>query len=104
MIRFLAVPALVVLLGGCDKSAPGQSEAPVPVLTGTISDAMIPFDRLTSQPPLDPRADRSAGDGPGKDADAEATGAPDAAPSPVPAATTPAMTGAAAGQSGGGAQ
>lgn len=87
MIRPLTVAALALaldlLLAGCNKPAPGQSEAPVPVLTGTISDAMIPLDRVTSQPPLDPRAGREEDDGQGQGPAAEATDAPAAGPVPV---------------------
>lgn len=65
-------------LGGCHQQASGPGDKPAEVLSGTISDAMLPYDTVTSQPPLDPRAARSARSG--AEPDAEATGDAPAAP------------------------
>ena len=56
--RLLACAALTALLlvAACsDEPAPesGQAAAPGEVLEGSISDEMIPFDLLRSQPPLE---------------------------------------------------
>lgn len=87
----LALP--VMLLAGCKQGATGASDAPVPVLTGSVSDAMLPYDTVTSEPPLDPRAARSAKAGP------DEAGATDAAPADAPAdeAAPPAPAAAPAG-------
>ena len=72
----LALPALA-LLAACGGDAPASDgrSASGEVLEGTISDAMLPVDRVRSEPPLeDPEAfakARSAADGAG------ATGTPD---------------------------
>ncbi|HEY6816160.1 MAG TPA: hypothetical protein VI168_11515 [Croceibacterium sp.] len=65
---FLALPALA-LLAGCGGDAPAGDDsraASGEVLEGTISDAMLPVDRVRSEPPLeDPEAHarvRSAAD------------------------------------------
>jgi hypothetical protein len=43
----------LVLLAGCDKSAENdERSASGEVLQGTISDAMLPLDKLQSKPPL----------------------------------------------------
>ena len=81
--------ALPLVLGACKQDTPRDAYASGEILPGSISDAMLPEDRLTSQPPLAPQAAR-----PGKAAAtaaaAEATTAPDAAvpaePAPKPAA------------------
>jgi hypothetical protein len=71
----LALPALA-LLAACGGEAPADDSrsASGEVLEGTISDTMLPVDRVRSEPPLeDPEAfakARSATDG------ADATGAP----------------------------
>jgi len=66
---FLALPVLA-LLAGCGGDAPAGDDsraASGEVLEGTISDAMLPVDRVRSEPPLeDPEAHarvRSAADG-----------------------------------------
>ena len=90
MIRPLClfVPALGLALSGCQQSAPGQSDAAVPVLDGTASDAMLPLDTATSQPPLDPRAARAARSAP---ADSTAAAEEDVEEAdPAPAAPAPA--------------
>jgi hypothetical protein len=74
----LTALALATLLTACKREAAPDAAAGQ-VLPGSISDAMLPQDRVTSQPPLDPRADRSNGGG-GEQATAtaaavEATGA-----------------------------
>jgi len=61
-----ALPALVLLAAtllpaGCKREAATNGPAAGEVLPGSASDAMLPIDRVTSQPPLDPRADRTAG-------------------------------------------
>lgn len=86
--RFLLAGLLAAgcaALGGCQRQASGPGDKPAEVLSGTISDAMLPYDTVTSQPPLDPRAVRSAR--PGVEADEEATGDAAAPAAPVPSAS-----------------
>jgi hypothetical protein len=78
MRKVLILAALASLpLAACNKDAPapangnGQGE----VLPGSISDAMLPEARVTSQPPLDPGQMRVKSSGAPAD---EATGAADA--------------------------
>ena len=66
-------------LGGCKKEPVGNGNASGEVLPGSISDAMLPEDRVTSQPPLDPGAVRGK---PGA-----ADGPEEASATPEPAAT-----------------
>ena len=79
MNRIVSASLLALALAGCKQGGASQSEAPVDVLTGTISDAMLPVDQVTSQPPLDPRAARAAQEQPD-------AGATDAAPATAEAA------------------
>lgn len=81
---------LVLALAGCKQQATGPSDAPAEVLSGTISDAMLPYDTVTSQPPLDPRVVRTAR--PGAAPEAEATEG--AAATPAPAGSAPAAVSA----------
>ena len=82
----LLAAAPVPMLTGCDKPANEKAAASGEILPGSASDAMIPEDRLTSQPPLDPGAVRNAE----KDAD-EASGTEpakeEATAAPAPAET-----------------
>ena len=58
----IALPPLV-LLAACGKNAPADDSrsASGEVLEGTVSDAMLPLDRLKSEPPFeDPKAAREA--------------------------------------------
>jgi hypothetical protein len=86
----LAIPlALPFALGACKDEADTTGAASGEILPGSISDAMLPEDRVTSQPPLDPRTMRT---GPAAEADDDATAAPPAAATEAapaePAATT----------------
>jgi hypothetical protein len=73
----LAVPfAALLLLGACDyfgtPTTDSEADASGEVLPGSVSDAMIPTDDLTSQPPslgIQPGEGGTAADG----GDAEAT-------------------------------
>lgn len=83
MIRPLIALCAVALLAGCGSKSDEQGAVTGEILPGSASDAMLPEDRLTSQPPLDPTAVR----GTQKDAAPEATGkAEAAAPATEPAA------------------
>lgn len=87
--------AALALLAACQRSPrePGddQRSAAGEVLSGSVSDAMIPYDTLTSEPPLAaPRAGRAgrgseAGQG---DAAAGAAPAPTEPPQDQPAPTS----------------
>src|SRR5687767_15919330 len=83
---FAALP--LALLAACGGEAPtddGRS-ASGEVLEGTVSDAMLPFDRVQSEPPLeDPEAFREAQQEAAADAPAREAGA-GAAEGEVPAA------------------
>ncbi|MES2492382.1 MAG: hypothetical protein V4579_03775 [Pseudomonadota bacterium] len=43
--------------GACQKEEPAASNASGEILPGSISDAMLPEDRVTSKPPLAPPTD-----------------------------------------------
>lgn len=52
----LAVPfALAACGGGSDKKGKDQRTAAGEILPGSVSDAMLPYDTVRSQPPLAPR-------------------------------------------------
>jgi hypothetical protein len=90
---FLLLP--LALVAGCDKPARNDARsASGEVLDGTISDAMLPLDKLKSQPPLlAPSAAKSTPEGLADEASGadeattEAPAAPDAeaVPAPTPA-------------------
>lgn len=82
-LRPLALPALALLalLPACKRDVAPDAAGSGQILPGSASDAMLPADRVTSQPPLDPRADRAAGSGANvKDSGAEAGATGAAAP------------------------
>lgn len=87
-VAITAVMLSALMLCGCNNDASKQSVATGEILPGSISDAMVPEDQLTSQPPLAPQTARAAK----KDATPDATGAasdqaaPEAAPADQPAA------------------
>ena len=74
-LRALAVPALLLAACGGEPPESDDRTASGEVLEGSLSDAMIPLDRLESQPPL--MRSRVA-EGGGAESDEAATG--DAAP------------------------
>jgi len=89
--RPLALPALALLaaLSACKREGAPDAAGSGQILPGSISDAMLPADRVTSQPPLDPRADRGNGGGAeekGPGAGAAATGAAEPKPEETGAA------------------
>lgn len=66
-MRLLALPALCLLVAGCEDQAAAPSAAQGQaasgeVLAGSISDAMIPLDQLESEAPLAPRQAAAADD------------------------------------------
>lgn len=95
MPRLPAFPAFIALaaftaLSGCDKPDPTSRSATGEVLEGTVSDAMLPADTLTSEPPLAAPAEVSANgakrkpadDGPAADSTADSAAEPGATPAP----------------------
>ena len=92
MIRSaLSLAAATVMLSGCgDDSPPAETEveaernAKGEVIGGTISDAMIPLDRLHSQsPPVREAPSQPSAAGPASDAPVEPEEASEPAPAPV---------------------
>lgn len=82
--RYAVMFAMGLALAGCgakkSPKAEDQRTASGQILPGSISDAMIAYDALTSQPPMAPRA------APAVAAVAESAGGdapPEAAPSPA---------------------
>ena len=76
MNRFAPMLLPILLLGACKDEVPAESpedarrKAEGEVLGGTISDDMLPLDRLQSQsPPLDGDGESGAGGEGGDDAD-----------------------------------
>ena len=82
--------ALLLALAACHHEGKGsdQRTASGEVLAGSLSDSMIPYESLKSQPPLAPRS----ADKPGRAAatDAAPDDATSAAPQAVPAEAAPA--------------
>ena len=80
--RLLAA-ALAALLAACNGDAPQEGEVTGEVLEGTISDEMLPLDRVQSEAPLaDPTgtergSQSNAGAGDAEPADEAETGAED---------------------------
>lgn len=58
-IALIALALTSAALGGCNRAAEKQEggKAGGEVLDGSISDAMLPFDTVKSQPPLAPHAE-----------------------------------------------
>jgi hypothetical protein len=104
MIRPLAALSLALLIAACGQqskpAADDSRSAEGQVLGGTISDAMLPLDTVTSQPPPMP-AGAAEGDAeespdetatgpaaePTPEASASATAAPKPSPTPKPSAS-----------------
>lgn len=73
-VLILAVTALLPL-SACNKKPDTQAQAGGEILEGSISDAMLPLDTATSQPPLAPKTvntGASSGEGSGEDKEATA--------------------------------
>lgn len=91
--RVLAL-SLLVLLAACqgEKAPEAAKQAGGEILEGSVSDAMLPLDRVRSQPPLAPKGEGGGGDAkPGPkpkakspDRSAAAEPEPEAAPAPEP--------------------
>lgn len=91
-VRMIAVP-LLALLAACqaEKAPQTAKQAGGEILEGSISDAMLPLDRVRSQPPLAPKGE-GGGSGDSKAAPAPKARAPrqseasepDPAPAPAP--------------------
>lgn len=89
ILRLTALVALPLALAACgsnEKKAKDQRTAAGEILPGSISDSMLPYDTVRSQPPLAPRETGKPG--------AKATGGPAAAAAAsnaaAPAADAPA--------------
>ncbi len=78
--RTLAAALLLMLpLVACKQAEPPkQAQAGGEVLPGSLSDAMLPLDTVTSQPPLAPKLDKVEG----KAAPSASGGAADNVPAP----------------------
>lgn len=96
MTRSLALLIPLVLLTACNKTAKNdERSASGEVLQGTISDSMLPLDKLKSEPPLLAPSERAktpegVEDETSGDADAAATessAAPDITGTPAPTAS-----------------
>lgn len=83
--------ALPFAAGACKKDAPRDANASGEILPGSISDAMLPEDRVTSQPPLAPQSARAV-KGAASEAAADATAAAPDAAAPAEAAEPAAET------------
>ena len=95
LISGLALLALAGCHNAPTKKTDNQRTAEGQVLKGSISDAMLPYDAVTSEPPVAaPRAsaapDAGEADAPG--APAEAAPTAEAAPAPAGSSDTPAAT------------
>lgn len=83
----LALPMALAACGGTEKKQKDQRTAAGEILPGSISDSMLPYDTVQSQPPLAPPETVKGGskDAAGTQADAAASDAAD------PAAEAPAV-------------
>lgn len=79
--RLLAAAALMLAAAACHKQPDKQDQAGGEILPGSASDAMLPMDTVTSQPPLAPRSDKGPSAG---ESEAAEAAVPDAA-TPAPA-------------------
>lgn len=61
-VLILAAAALLAL-PACSKKPETQAQAGGEILEGSISDAMLPLDTATSQPPLAPKTAPNSGSG-----------------------------------------
>ncbi len=86
-VLMLAAAALLVL-PACSKKPETQAQAGGEILEGSISDAMLPLDTATSQPPLAPKTVNKA-DSTGDDKETAEDEKPDA-PAAEPAPKAPA--------------
>ncbi|MFM6932530.1 MAG: hypothetical protein ACKOUT_09845 [Novosphingobium sp.] len=65
----LILAAIAMLpLAACSKKPETQAQAGGEILEGSISDAMLPLDTATSQPPLAPKSASTGRNGDDKDA------------------------------------
>ena len=94
--------ALALALPACDggKKQAAHGTAGGEVLEGSVSDAMLPVDRVRSQPPLAPKSD--GGDQPAKQRDEVGKGKSGASDSRSPAGRAGPAADAATGSEGGG--
>jgi hypothetical protein len=98
MTRPLLAVALLMLLAACNGAAPGDDSraASGEVLEGTVSDSMLPVDRVQSEPPLeDPDAFAEAQEKAAQTASGEGAAAPTEGEAPEAAAAEPSETAAA---------
>ena len=86
-VLMLAAAALLAL-PACSKKPETQAQAGGEILEGSISDAMLPLDTATSQPPLAPKTVAKA-DSTGDDEETAGDEEPDA-PAAEPAPKAPA--------------
>ncbi|MEO7247196.1 MAG: hypothetical protein ABIW31_01975 [Novosphingobium sp.] len=76
---------LVLSMAACNKQTDKQVQAGGAILPGSASDAMLPLDTVTSQPPLAPKIDKA----PIKGKAGAAGAAPDVAAPVAPATDAP---------------
>lgn len=98
-----AALCLALALSACDggKRQAAQGTAGGEVLEGSVSDSMLPVDRVRSQPPLAPKSD--GGDQPGKQRDEGGKGKTGGSDDKNPARRAgPAADAAAGSEEGGG--
>lgn len=89
-VLILAAASLLPL-SACSKKPDTQAQAGGEILEGSISDAMLPLDTATSQPPLAPKTvSKDSGSDDNKDAaDGVKPDAPAAEPAPKAPAAEP---------------
>lgn len=86
MRNAIVLGCLVLALAACkgDEKKPVGGNASGEILPGSVSDAMLPLDTVTSQAPLAPKAETS------EKGDTTKPGRPAADPKPKPSESTPA--------------
>lgn len=80
----LAALAATALLAACNDTKPAQqAQAGGEILPGSISDAMLPLDTATSQPPLAPKVEKPAANQAAGTAEPEAEAPAEQVPAPA---------------------
>ncbi|MEO6041085.1 MAG: hypothetical protein ABIP41_04225 [Croceibacterium sp.] len=92
-LAFATACAAGLLLAGCNNSGGTAGDSTSQVVEGTIRDAMIPLDRLTSEPPVAEPTSVGASGAPSKNAPGKGDSKA-AADTAAPAADTAAPTAA----------
>jgi hypothetical protein len=91
----LALPLALAACGSAEKKGKDQRTAAGEILPGSISDAMLPYDTVRSQPPLAPKTVASGSAGKGAESSDAGPGDPPLDPATAEQPASPAEASAA---------